>query len=317
MDAAALDAVRIEFGPASQAGLSVILGLMMFAVGLSLRLEHFAFLRTEPLRVATASLVQLVGLPLVTLGLIHLINPSPGVALGMIVAACCPGGAVSNLLTHLARGRTALSVALTGVSSVAATIATPASILFWSGVYAPTAGLLESLNFQPLDFLLRTALLLGGPLAAGMAIAARSELWAKRLKPPATLLAVGSLATLILIGLASNWELTVSAGGLILAPVALHNAVALALGGLTGAALGMAADGRRALTMEIGLKNTGLGLILLLGPFGGVGAAVAIVAVYGIWDLITGGLLAGSWRVLDRRDDAAGVKTGATREETP
>ena len=103
MDVAALDAIRIDLAPGGQILMPIALAVIMMSVALNLRLSDFALLKDQPVQFLGAALVQIVGLPLVTLGLVHLIDPVPSIALGMIVVACCPGGNVSNFLTHLAR----------------------------------------------------------------------------------------------------------------------------------------------------------------------------------------------------------------------
>ncbi len=149
MDVAELDSLRIVLDPIGQIGVSVALMLVMFSVALGLRVDDFRFLLDRPLLFVGGVMSQVLLLPLVTFFLILLMQPAPSIALGMIVVACCPGGAVSNLLTYLSRGNIAVSVALTATSSMLAAILTPASILFWSHSYGPTSTLLKSLVMKP------------------------------------------------------------------------------------------------------------------------------------------------------------------------
>ena len=123
--------------------MAFILMGMMFTVALALNIEDFRAVRQQPVRVIGGVMVQILGLPLLTLGLVLILAPPASIALGMFVVASCPGGNVSNLLTHFARGNTAYSVSLTTISSVSAALATPVSILFWSSVYEPTAQLVQ------------------------------------------------------------------------------------------------------------------------------------------------------------------------------
>jgi BASS family bile acid:Na+ symporter len=174
MDIAALDQLRIVLDPLGQAGIGVALMLVMFSVALGLRVDDFTFLLKDRIVLAGGIAAQVLGLPLVTLALVHLLAPPASVALGMFVVACCPGGAASNLLTYLARGNVAYSVSLTAVSSLLAALLTPASILFWSQVYGPTAELLVTIDFSPWRFLGQTTLLLAIPITAGMIVGARA-----------------------------------------------------------------------------------------------------------------------------------------------
>ena len=185
MESAALDSLRIVLDPVGQAGVAAALMLVMFSVALGLSVNDFHFIRTKPVTYLGGVLTQVIGLPLLTLALLALLKPPASIALGMIVVACCPGGAVSNLLTYLSKGAVAYSVALTATSSILAAIVTPVSILFWSNLYPPTAELLQTIDVSPALFLIQTMVLLGVPLMAGMIVAARAPDVAERLRKPA------------------------------------------------------------------------------------------------------------------------------------
>ena len=131
MSTTELDNLRIVLDPIGQTGVALALMLVMFSVALGLRVDDFRFLIKQPLIFLGGVAAQVLVLPLVTYLLVIFLAPAPSIALGMIVVACCPGGAVSNLMTYLSRGNVAVSVALTATSSMLAAILTPASILFW------------------------------------------------------------------------------------------------------------------------------------------------------------------------------------------
>ena len=174
MDIAALDGLRIVLDPIGQVGIAVALMLVMFSVALSLRVSDFGIIAEKPLLFLGGIATQVVGLPLIPLVLVIALEPPASIALGMIVVACCPGGASSNLLTYLARGDVAYSVSLTATSSILAAILTPVSILFWSHAYSPTASLLQSLSVNPAAFLVQTTVLLALPLLVGMIVGAHA-----------------------------------------------------------------------------------------------------------------------------------------------
>ena len=299
MDIGALDSLRIVLDPAGQAGVALALVLVMFSVALGLRVDDFAFLRDKPLLFAGGVISQVVVLPLVTFLLILVLRPPASIALGMIVVACCPGGAVSNLLTYLSRGNVAASVALTATSSMLAAILTPTSILFWSEAYEPTATLLQTLDVNPLIFIGQTTLLLAVPLVLGMVLAARAPDVAARIRQRTTVLGVSVLVGVIIYGIVYFFPVLFPALPLLGGIVVLHNAVAFATGALAGRALSRLSATRRALTFEIGIQNSGLALVILLSQLKGLGGAAAIAAVWGVWHLIAGGLLAVFFRQLD------------------
>ena len=299
MDIGTLDTLRIVLDPVGQAGVALSLVLVMFSVALGLRVEDFTFLRSKPLLFAGGVVSQVVILPLVTFLLILVLRPAASIALGMIVVACCPGGAVSNLLTYLSRGHVAASVTLTATSSLLAAILTPTSILFWSQAYEPTAALLQTLDVNPLIFVAQTTFLLAVPLVLGMIVAAKAPDVAARIRRRTTVLGVSVLVGVIIYGIAYFFPVLVPALPLLGGVVVLHNAIAFVTGALAGRALSRISATRRALTFEIGIQNSGLALVILLSQLKGLGGAAAIAAVWGVWHLIAGGLLTVFFRQLD------------------
>ncbi|WP_439634680.1 bile acid:sodium symporter family protein [Glycocaulis sp.] len=298
-DPASLDAVQLSLGPVFQSVLPVSLAVIMFTVALSLRVDDFVQVIRRPLRFGGAALTQILLLPMATLALVMVLQPQPSIALGMIVVACCPGGNMSNFFTHLGRGDTALSVSLTATSSLLAALATPVSILFWSGLYGPTRELMDALDVDAVPFVLQTMVILALPLAAGMYLASRHAGLARRLRPFMSMLAMAILVLIILGSLAGNADLLLMGAIAILPTVIMHNAMALLLGYAAGWALRFDARGRRAMTIEVGIQNSGLGLVILLGALGGLGGAAAVIAVWGVWHLISGVGLAYGFRLTD------------------
>ncbi|XBQ16615.1 MAG: bile acid:sodium symporter family protein [Oceanicaulis sp.] len=301
MDAAALDAARIELAPGGSVILPAVLAMVMFSVALSLRVSDFAFLKAEPVRFLGAAAAQMVLLPAATLALIQVIDPVPSIALGMIVVACCPGGNVSNFFAHLARGDTALSVSLTATSSLLAALATPVSIVLWTSLYAPADALVDQINVSPLPFIAQTMILLAVPLVAGMAVAARFPKTAARIRPALMAAALLGILGMVLGGLGANWALLTATAGTVFTIAVIHNAMAFGVGAVSGRLIGFSAPRRRALTFEVGIQNAGLGLVILLSQFDGLGGAAAIVGMWSIWHLVAGLGLAGAFRFYDAR----------------
>lgn len=275
--------------------------LVMFSVALGLRFEDFRILADKPRLYVGGVVTQVIILPLVTFFLLHTISPPPSIALGMIVVACCPGGAVSNLMTYLARGDVAVSVALTATSSILAALLTPASTLFWTGAYGPTAELLKSLDVDPMLFVLQTTLLLALPLAAGMFVAAKAPNIAAKIRGKTTLLGTAVLGGTIIYGIVYFFPVLWPALGLLGGIVLVHNAVAFVTGAAAGRLLSKDVAVQRALTFEIGIQNSGLALVILLAQLQGLGGAAAIAAVWGVWHLIAGGIIVQVFRMSDSK----------------
>ena len=275
--------------------------LVMFSVALGLRLQDFRILADKPRLYVGGVVAQVFILPLVTFFLLPAISPPPSIALGMIVVACCPGGAVSNLMTYLARGDVAVSVALTATSSILAALLTPASTLFWTGAYGPTAELLRSLDVDPMLFIVQTTVLLALPLAAGMLVAAKAPNIAAKIRGKTTLLGTAVLGGTIIYGIVYFFPVLWPAVGLLGSIAVIHNTVAFATGAVVGRLLSKDTAVRRALTFEIGIQNSGLALVILLAQLQGLGGAAAIAAVWGVWHLIAGGIIVQVFRMSDSK----------------
>jgi BASS family bile acid:Na+ symporter len=294
-----IDALRVIVDDQTRLAMAVILMGMMFTVALGLRIRDFKGVREAPVRVIGGVLTQILGLPLATLGLILILNPPASIALGMLVVAACPGGNVSNLLTDFSRGNTAYSVSLTAISSVLSAVLTPVSILAWSSVYPPTAELIGRLDIDPLPFITQTVSLLAIPLAAGMAFAARWPDLAGRMRRILMPLSLGGIAILVIVGTVQNWHIILAAGAIVIPLAVIHNATAFGLGSAAGRVMRLDVPHRRALTFEVGIQNSGLGLLILLSQFDGLGGAAAITGMWSLWHLVAGSGLVALFRSTD------------------
>jgi len=298
-DSAQLDNFTLELGSGSETGLALALAIMMFAVALGLRAEHFAFFKHSP-RVFIVGLVgQLLVLPGMTLALCYLLTPAPSIALGMILIACCPGGNVSNMLVIMARGSAALSVSLTATSSVAAAFVTPFAIVFWSGLYPPTSSLLTKIDFDSVHFLAQTALILALPLGLGLLLVRHFPKVAEKLRGP--MLTTGGVGLLLIIVFATLKYLDefILICTVLIGLVALHNACAFFAGYVLARLVQADQPSVRAITFEVGIQNSGLGIVILLTQMGGLGGAAAVAALWGIWHIVAGVILVGLFRLLD------------------
>jgi BASS family bile acid:Na+ symporter len=305
MNIATLDQLRIVLDPAGQSAIAVALMLIMFGIALGLQVTDFTSLLQRRVEFLAGVFTQVVGLPLITLVLVTLLAPPPSIALGMFVVACCPGGAVSNLFTYLARGDVAYSVSLTATSSALAALLTPASILFWSHVYEPTSLLLHDIDFNAAGFVLQTTILLAVPLVLGMLIAARAPDVALRMRSRIALAGAVVLGGAIAYGTAKFFAVLLPALPLIGMLTIIHNAAAFGSGAVAGLLLDTDRATRRALTFEVGIQNSGLAIVILLGQFDGLGGAAAIAAVWGVWHLIAGAIMVVLYRNFDRVRAAA------------
>jgi BASS family bile acid:Na+ symporter len=300
-----VDLVRLNFNPQSLGLLNVILGLVMFGVALDLKLADFRGVVTLPRATLIGMLGQFILLPAFTFLLVLALQPAPSIALGMILVAACPGGNVSNFLTHYARGNTPLSVTMTAISTLAAIVMTPLNLSFWGGLHPQGAQILRDVALNPVEMVLAVLLLLGVPMAAGLYVSHRLPRLAARLRKPMRGFGLAALGLFVIGALAVNWRHFLDYVGYVVFAVFLHNALALATGYWAARLARLPERDRRAVSIEVGIQNSGLGLILIFNFFDGLGGMAIVTAWWGVWHLISGLTVATWWS--RRAPQAAGA----------
>ncbi|MCB1174718.1 MAG: bile acid:sodium symporter family protein [Leptospiraceae bacterium] len=301
-----IDQIALNFNPASLVLLNVVLGLVMFGVALDLRWSAFESILKNPRGPIIGLAAQFLILPAVTFLLVEVWEVWPSIALGMMLVAACPGGNISNIMTYLAGGNTAMSVSMTAVSTAVAVFMTPFNITFWASLYAPTASLLRDIALSPWMLFGNVLLVLGLPLVLGMSIAHRFPALAWRLKTPFKYISVTFFILFVLGALSANWQTFLSHVSLVAGLVFVHNLLALLSGYSAGKLLGLPDKDRRAVTIETGIQNSGLGLTLIftffIDPQTGLplGGMALIAAWWGVWHIISGLSLAFAWNLYDR-----------------
>jgi BASS family bile acid:Na+ symporter len=233
-----------------------------------------------------------LALPALTFFLVLLFQPHPSIALGLMLVAACPGGNISNFITHRAGGNAALSVTMTGFATVGAILLTPINISFWGNMYAPTREILRSTQIDPADVAITVTFMLILPLCLGILLNARRPDLAERLRRPMQALSMIIFVAFIVLALAANWAYFLGFAGLVAGLVIVHNALALGTGYLCATLAKLSPFDRRAVTIETGIQNSGLGLILIFAFFDGLGGMAVAAAFWGIWHAISGIALA-------------------------
>ena len=287
--------------PDQQVVLGSVLAMMVFAVALELRVADFQRIAAAPRAVVVGVVPQFVLLPLAT-WLVTLALPlPPNVEAAMILVAACPGGSLSNVVTHFGGGNTALSVSLSAVSSVLALALTPFNFSWMVAANPATAGWLQELQIDPSGLWWSLLLLLGLPMVAGLTMAHHRPALAERWRRPLARLSLFALFAFIVIGLVQQRALLAAAllpqFGLVVA----HNALGLGLGAAFAAACGLPPRDRRAVTIEAGMQNSGLALGIIALQFQADLGMVMIASLWGIWHIVSGMALAGWWRRSDAR----------------
>lgn len=287
-----IDEVALNFSPGSLTLLNGILAVVMFSIAIDLKPQDFRTLARAPRALVVGLVSQFMILPALTFLLVLATAPQPSIALGLILVAACPGGNISNFITYRAGGNAALSVSMTAFATVGAILLTPLNIALWGGLYGPTRAILRETAVDPVAVAVTVGFMLVLPLILGVALNARRPDLTARMKTPLQWLSMGVFVAFVILALAANWAYFLEFAGVVAALVILHNALALG-GGYAAATLArLSPFDRRAVTIETGIQNSGLGLVLIFTFFGGLGGMAVAAAFWGVWHAISGIALA-------------------------
>ena len=290
-----IDQVQLNFNPITLLILNGILGFILFGVSLDLKLGDFKLIYTMPKEVLVGLSGQLILLPLLTVGLILIIKPQASLALGMILVASCPGGNLSNFMTHYAKGNTALSVTLTTLATSLAVLSTPLNFYLWGNLLPETNALMTDIDIPFSGIMWNVFLLIALPLTLGLLVSHKFPAFAAKAKKPMKWFSLIFFLAFIILAFAANFSYFLEYIHIVFLIVLVHNGVAF-LGGYSLASLFKISDfNKRAITLEVGLQNSGLGLILIFNFFNGLGGMAIITAFWGIWHIISGFTLAHYW----------------------
>lgn len=311
-----LDALNVTMNGGSTL-LNVVLAFVMFGVALGIKPATFIDIVKNPKSILTGIVCQLVLLPALTLVLIMVCGDliSPMIALGMILVASCPGGNISNFITSLSRGNSELSVSLTAFNTAACIFTTPLNFAFWGKLYLNFAGnrsigTLPELEIPLGDIFQSIFIIMGIPLILGILCGQYLPKIAKVMKKPLQHLSIIVFIAMVVIIFKGNFDVFMKAIQYIFLIVLIHNLLALGIGFSTSTLMKLPYKDRRTITIETGIQNSGLGLILLLNPniFPEVGAwannggMLVITAWWGVWHIISGLTLAFVWRLRGRKE---------------
>ena len=291
-----LDSIQLNFSQSDLLLLNLALALIMYGVALDLRLEDFKYLIKHPKPFFVGVLAQFILLPFLTWCLILATQPPPSVALGMFLVAACPGGNVSNFLSNLAKGNTALSVSLTGFSTVFSILSTPLNFALWAGLYGPTSHLLQEISLDISQVFVTVGMILGIPLFLGIATRTLADRWADRFRKVLQPLSLLIFACFVILAFAGNFDIFLQYISRIFLWVLAHNLLALSTGFFSAKAFKLPLADAKTLSIETGIQNSGLGLVLIFTYFDGLGGMAVITALWGIWHLISGIAIAGYWK---------------------
>ena len=268
--------------------MNMSLGFIMFGVALKLTPNDFYLVLINPKSALVGFLSQFIALPFITFLLILVIQPLPSLALGMMLVAACPGGNISNFMTDLSGGNTALSVSMTAVASLLAVFMTPLNIAIWGSLYEPTAAILSAVSISFFEMAKIVGMILVLPMILGMTVRAYKPLVADKLHIFTHYGSMIIFVAIVALAFQANFQHFLDYIHIVVLIVLVHNASAI----LTG--LGLAklfrlpiAD-QKTLAIETGIQNSGLGLGLIFAFFGGLGGMAIVAGWWGIWHIFSG-----------------------------
>jgi len=294
--------IRLNFNKDSLILLNLFIAFIMFGIALDLKKADFINLLKNPKPAFAGIFSQFILLPLLTLAILYTINPHPGLALGMILVAVCPGGNMSNFFSSLAGGNLALSIGLTAFSSTVSVFLTPLGFFFWGSLYPPSQTYLRSISLNPKEMFSSILLILIIPLILGIVFGYFLPKATTKLKKPIRYISLALLVVFIIGALSANWKYFLSYIHILFGLVFLMNAAGLLGGYFFAKILSLPVADRRTIAIETGIQNSGLGLALVFGFFDGLGSMAMICAWWGIWHLISGWSLATYWSYQTKKE---------------
>jgi BASS family bile acid:Na+ symporter len=291
-----LDAVRLNFSPESLIALDVILAFVLFGVALDMRVADFKGILTSPRGTLIGLFAHSLLLPAVAFALTMILQPTPSIALGMILVASCPSGNISTFLVNYGRGNTALSVTIGAFSMLGSILFTPFNLSFWGELNPHTRPILHEVTLSPWEVFGTIVVLLAIPTALGMFTAHHWPSVARRIRGLFRMLSLLFFALFVVGALVVNWDFFTQYVQRVVLFVFLLNAFALLTGYFTARLAGLPEADRRAVALEVGIQNSGFGLVLVFNFFDGLGGMAIVAAWWGIWHILVGTTLATWWR---------------------
>ena len=296
----AIDEIRLNFSPGGLLFMNITLAFIMFGVALGIKVDHFKNIFIKPKSAILGIISQIVLLPALTFALVILIKPPPSIAMGMILIAACPGGNISNFISSLAKANAALSVGLTAFATLTASLFTPLNFAIWGGLYVKyfeneANGLSIPIELSFYQMAKTVFILLGIPLVAGMLFAYKFPVTTEKIRKTVKISSIVAYMIFIIGALYANLEYI----PLVIIPLTaitlILNSQTLFTGFIVGTIARVSKADRRTLSIETGIQNSGLALVLIFNPllFDGIGGMAFIAAWWGILQMITGIGIAG------------------------
>lgn len=263
-----------------------MLGIIMFGMGMTMTVGDFKSVLQSPKAVAIGVVAQFLVMPGLAFLLCQLFQLPAEIAIGVILVGCCPGGTASNVITYMAKGNTALSVACTSVSTLLAPILTPAIF------YLLASQWIEINAWSMLISILQVVLF---PIVLGLIVRAVLKQQVTAYIQVMPLISVIAIVAIVAAIIAGSKTQILESGLMILGIVALHNGLGYLLGYWASRVFKLAEIDCRAVSIEVGMQNSGLGVALAATHFAASPITAVPSAIFSLWHNISGPALATYW----------------------
>lgn len=296
-----IDAAQLQANDGNMLLLQFCIAFILFSLAIDIKKEDFQTLLTNPKAVLIGCISQMILLPLATFLLILILKPAPGIALGMILVAACPCGNMSTYISYLAKGFIPLSITITTISTLSASFTTPFSFYLYASHYQPANSLLQTIHLDFFDLLRSVVIILLLPLLTGITLRYFLPGFVQKINKPVKTLALLLFLSFLAVAFIVNRKVFIEFLPSIFGVVFIQNALAFMIGYYFARSFRLPENQSRAVSIETGIHNSGLGLILVMTFFKGNGGMALIAAWWGIWHIIAGMALAKFWRWRDHR----------------
>jgi BASS family bile acid:Na+ symporter len=290
-----IDEVKLDFSPETLNALNIILGLIVFGVALDIKIKDFKALIRSPKPFIIGALSQFLLFPMIAFLEVYFLHPQPSIALGILLVGACPGGNISNFMTQNADGNIALSIAMSAFSTALATVMTPFNVSLYADQLPYTQELMQDLSLNPWDMFYLIAVLMLIPMSLGMYVSYKFPAFALKLKRIMKITSLTFFVGFLVFALVINFKYISQLQGVASISVILLNFLGFTLGYLFARTWGLSEKNSRAVSIETGIQNSGLALILIFNFFGGLGGMAVIAAFWGIWHIFAGLILSTWW----------------------
>lgn len=269
-----------------------LLIIVMFVMGLNMNLEDIAVVFTKPRDLIIGCVVQYVAMPVLAFGLGKMFFLDEELLAGLIILGCCPGGTASNVMTYLSKGESAFSIGMTAVTNLLSPIVTPAITYLF---------LRKTISVDVKSMILAIIFVVIVPLLLGMVINRILSRLTENVKY--ILPSVADIAIFLIVAstVSHNSDRIRATGLKIIIVAILLNLLGYLFGYIFGSSFMMKMKRKKALTLEIGMQNSGMATSLAVAAFPGMAMAAVPAAVFSVWQYVSGAVLAGIFRKISKK----------------